>query len=67
MKAGIAIDTWKQPIFERHLGQAGYAYKTGPGLTTDTLFLTVETENVEALGVVILAANTEADMTGKPT
>jgi hypothetical protein len=25
-KAGIAIDDWKLPIFDRHLTQAGYSY-----------------------------------------
>ena len=64
LKAAIVIDDWKLPIFERHLAQAGYAYEKGPGLTANTLLLTVKTENVEALGVVVKAANTEAAMTG---
>jgi hypothetical protein len=66
MKAGIAIDTWKLPIFDRHLTKAGYAFKQGPGITADTLLLTVTTENIEALGFVVRAANTEAAMTGTP-
>jgi len=66
MKAAIAIDDWKQPIFERHLSQAGYAYATGPGLTSDTRLMTVTTENPQALEIVVRAANTEAAMTGAP-
>lgn len=66
MKAGIVIDDWKFPIFERHLSQAGYAYEKGPGLTVGTLLLTVKTENATALGQVVLAANKEAARTGKP-
>jgi hypothetical protein len=64
MKAGIAIDDWKLPIFERHLTQAGYAYKRGPGLTPGWLLLTVDTDNAVALEVVVRAANTEAARTG---
>lgn len=65
-KAGIAIDDWKLPIFERHLGQAGYAFENAGRLTTGTLLLRVDTENIEALATVLKAANTEAAMTGAP-
>lgn len=41
-KAGIVIDNWKLPIFERHLKNAGYAYKWTPGFTEDTGVLSVE-------------------------
>lgn len=60
MKAAIVIDDWKLPIFERRLSQAGYAYEKGPGVTDDTLVLTVETGDVKALETVVRAANTEA-------
>jgi Pyruvate/2-oxoacid:ferredoxin oxidoreductase delta subunit len=66
MKSAIAIDDWKFSIFERHLAQAGYAYKKVPGLTANTMLLTVNTENVEALEVVVRAANTEAARTDIP-
>lgn len=65
-KAGIVIDDWKLSIFERHLTQAGYAYKQGPGLTQGTLLMTVRTGNMDALQSVIRAANTEAARTGAP-
>lgn len=65
--AGIAIDTWKRSIFERHLKQAGYAFEDAGQLTTGTRLLRVTTENLEALAEVVKAANTEAAMTGAPT
>ena len=63
-KAGIVIDSWKLPIFERHLSQDGYTYEQGPGVTPDTLSLFVHTENLKALEIVVRAANTEAKRTG---
>lgn len=65
MKAGIAIDNWKFPIFERRLKQAGYSFERADGLTEEAMVLTVVTDNLEALGIVVQAANTEAAMTGK--
>ena len=64
MKIGIAIDSWKRPIFERHLSQSGYAFDVGPGVV-GTLLMTVTTDNAEALEVVARAANTEAARTGE--
>lgn len=63
-KAGIAIDSWKSAIFNRHLSQAGYSYTTGRGVTKDTLLLTVETADLAALEVVVRAANAEATAAG---
>jgi len=60
MKAGIAIDTWKLPVFDRHLSEAGYTYKKGPGLTKDTLFLQVKTDDAKALETIVRAANEDA-------
>lgn len=66
MRVGIAIDRWKLPIFERHLSQYDYTYFVGEGLTSNTLLLRVETENVEALETVVRSANTEAAKTEAP-
>ena len=63
-KAGIVLDNWKFPIFERHLKQAGYAFKRTDGFTADAMTLTVDAENLVALGEVLKAANTEAAQTG---
>jgi len=65
--AGIAIDPWKQPIFERHLKQSGYAVEDCGLLADGLLILRVKTENFEALAEVVKAANTEAAQTGAPT
>lgn len=66
MKIAIAIDDWKLPIFERHLRQSGYAFQNAEQFTKDTLILRVDTENLEALGEVVKAANAEAALTGAP-
>ncbi|HMN55636.1 MAG TPA: hypothetical protein PKE15_00180 [Ottowia sp.] len=62
----IAIDDWKLPIFERHLGQSGYSFKSAGLFTAGTLILRVDTENLAALAEVVKAANTEAARTGAP-
>jgi hypothetical protein len=59
-KAGIVIDEWKLPIFERRLREAGYTFDTGPGLMKATLLLTVHTDNLIALDTVVRAAVNEA-------
>lgn len=56
---GIAIDTWKLPVFKRHLEASGYAYTKYPGLTADTLFLKVKADFVAPLQKVIEAAQKE--------
>lgn len=68
-KAVIVIDNWKLPIFERHLSQAGYAYKWTPGFTDDTGVLTVEMDRLTqaaTLQPIVKAANDEAARTGAP-
>jgi hypothetical protein len=49
LRAGIAVDNWKLPVFRRRLRKAGYAYQDGGPLTGDTTLLTVETDNILAL------------------
>lgn len=66
-RAAIAIDEWKLPIFERHLKQAGYAFDNCGHLTAGTLILKVHTENLEALEVVVRAAQTECNETRNAT
>lgn len=65
-KGGIAIDSWKLPIFDRHLRSAGYEYENKGRLLNDTLLLMVNTTNLLALGEVVKAANAEAARTGEP-
>lgn len=66
MKSGIAIDNWKYSIFERRLNQAGFSFEKKPGLTKDTMLLTVDADNANRLLEVVQAANSEAKLTGKP-
>lgn len=58
-RAGIAIDEWKLRIFTIHLVEAGYQFTTDK-FTDGTLILKVETEDLEALGKVVRAANEAA-------
>lgn len=60
LKAGIIIDAWKLPVFEKHLSNAGYVYEQSPGVTPDTLTLTVNTLSPKELGIVVQAASDEA-------
>lgn len=41
MRSGIAIDDWKQPIFEQILSDQGWTFKVGPGVTDDTRIIHV--------------------------
>lgn len=65
MRAGVAIDSWKLSIFEKHLTEAGYTYETRPGVTSDSLMLHVVVDNssLHDLHKAVLAANTEAALT----
>lgn len=58
--AGIVIDDWKLPIFERRLKAAGYEFEQHPGVTSGTLLLKVQAESAAALQPVVEAANREA-------
>lgn len=60
MKAGIAIDNWKLPIFRKRLTEAGYVYHDGGALTHDATLLTVETDDVDALRKVLEACQAAA-------
>lgn len=44
-KVGIAIEQWKLKVFKRNLENGNFSFTQGPGLTNDTLFLTVEIED----------------------
>lgn len=66
MKAGIAVDAWKLPIFERRLKAAGHTFTNHGELMPGVLLLRVDTDNGQALAQLCLAANTEAARTGAP-
>lgn len=66
MKAGIAVDDWKLPVFRKRLTEAGYDYTDAGGLTADTTFLTVETNNFLKLKKVVEQCQDECRRKGKP-
>ena len=53
MKAGIAVDNWKLPVFRKLLTEAGYEFQDGGALTADATLLTVETNDMLKLKKVI--------------
>ena len=57
--AGIALDSWKLPIFKKHLDAAGYQYEEPVQFTPGTLILKVHYEWVHELQPVIEAAQRE--------
>lgn len=59
-KCLIAIDSWKLPIFKKHLTDAGYQCDVDPGVSPDTLFLTVFVLSEWVLEPIVRAANNEA-------
>lgn len=59
MKAGIAVDDWKLPVFRKRLTEAGYQYEDAGPFTGDTTILTVETDDMLALKKVIEACQAE--------
>lgn len=64
MKAAIVIDSWKLPIFKKHLTQANFIYTQSPGLTANTLTLTVKTARELTLADIVRSANAEAAHNG---
>jgi hypothetical protein len=67
-KAGVCIDAWKLPIFERHLTAGNYLFKNCGQLLADTLLLQVDVldGHAQRLAQTVLAANQEAARTGRP-
>jgi len=59
--AGIALDAWKLPIFEKHLKKAGYTWENKGELTAGTLILRVKTTNLLAVQHLCEKATRECD------
>lgn len=59
MKAGIAVDDWKLPVFRERLAAAGYQYHDAGALTGNTTLLQVETDNILRLKAVLEGCQTE--------
>lgn len=57
--AGVVLDTWKAPIFKRHLEAAGYSFTEHPGPLFGCSTLRVEYEWAHKLKPIVDAANQE--------
>lgn len=60
--AAVIIDTWKLPVFERHLKKAGYVFGQTASVAKDTLVLRVAYTDVKKLRPVIADAQVECAM-----
>jgi hypothetical protein len=57
LKAGIVLDNWKLPVFERHLTSAGYSFENKGQFSPDCLTLVVVyTDDTLKLQKVVQAA-----------
>ena len=66
MKAGIALDNWKLPVFRKRLTDAGFTYTDAGGLTHDTTVLMVVTDDAARLAKVVQECQAECARAGKP-
>lgn len=53
LKAAIAVDDWKLPVFRKRLSEAGYKYHDAGGFTGSTTILTVQTKDILALKTLL--------------
>ncbi len=56
MNVAICIDEWKLDIFTEELTAAGFSFEKHPGITSDTLTLSVETSTAVELGEIVAKA-----------
>lgn len=64
MKAGIAIDPWKRPYFERELEAAGFTWcelETGVGVLAVLLHVEFEREQTDKLKETVARAQLAAE------
>ena len=59
-RSAICIDAWKLDIFDKELRAAGFDYEEAPGVTKDTLTLTVVTNEIRRLALCVNKANQTA-------
>ena len=64
MKAGIAVDDWKLPVFRKRLTEAGLTYEDGGALTSGVTLLTVKTNNILKLKTLLEKCQRECKSTG---
>ena len=68
MKAAIALDDWKLPIFRKRLTDAGFDYKDAGAPMAGMTMLSVvfRPDEMQKLQDVVVAAQTEATKEGPP-
>jgi hypothetical protein len=59
VKAAIALDDWKLPVFRKRLKEAGYTYTDAGGFLGSNTILHVETDDLLRLKGVIEACQAE--------
>ena len=59
MKAAIAVDDWKLPVFRKRLTDAGFKYEDAGEFTPGTTILHVHYESINPLYQVIAASERE--------
>jgi hypothetical protein len=55
--AAIVIDSWKLPVFTKHLNESDFAFENEQGLVPETVLLKVQYEDLIKLGSVVKVAN----------
>ncbi len=66
MKAGIAVDDWKLPVFRKRLTEAGFTYTDAGARTAGSTVLTVVTDDVLGLKRVVELCQRECKANGRP-
>jgi len=61
MKAAIVLDDWKLSIFTQALDDAGFAYEQSPGVTSDTVTLSVSHEPAQLAQLSNVVWSAQAD------
>lgn len=61
MKAAIAIDDWKLPVFRRILEAAGFKYEDAGAFGGPHTMLTVETDEIKRLSSVLEECHRECE------
>lgn len=68
MKAAIALDDWKLPVFRKRLTEAGFKYEDAGEATPGTTFLTVHYDAADFLKLaqVVRVSADQCARKGKP-
>ena len=68
MKAAIAVDDWKLPVFRKRLTEGGFKYTDAGALTGNSTILTVEyiSSNFSELSQIVQNCQNECARKGKP-